>query len=80
MIISKLDRLSRLGVADALRLVEQIMDAEGSIAAPDLGFDPTTPLGEFGMTIMRALARMERRRTAKRGSTRRLGRSIVAPG
>ena len=63
-------------MADALRLVEQITDAGGSIAALDLGLDPTTPLGEFGMTIMLALARMERRRMseawehAKRGIDR----------
>ncbi len=42
VIVSKLDRLSRLGVADALRLVEQITEAGGSIAALDLGLDPTT--------------------------------------
>lgn len=65
VIVSKLDRLSRLGVADALRLVEQITDAGGSIAALDLGIDPTTPFGEFGMTIMLALARMERRRMSE---------------
>jgi site-specific DNA recombinase len=65
VIVSKLDRLSRLGVADALRLVERITDAGGSIAAVDLGIDPTTPFGEFGMTIMLALARMERRRMSE---------------
>lgn len=65
VVVSKLDRLSRLGVADALRLVEDIMDAGGSIAALDLGIDPTTPFGEFGMTIMLALARMERRRLSE---------------
>jgi site-specific DNA recombinase len=65
VIVSKLDRLSRLGVADALRLVEQITEAGGSIAALDRGLDPTTPFGEFGMTIMLALARMERRRMSE---------------
>jgi site-specific DNA recombinase len=65
VIVSKLDRLSRLGVADALRLVEEITEAGGSIAALDLGIDPTTPFGEFGMTIMLALARMERRRMSE---------------
>jgi site-specific DNA recombinase len=65
VIVSKLDRLSSLGVADALRLVEEITDAGGSIAALDLGIDPTTPFGEFGMTIMLALARMERRRMSE---------------
>jgi hypothetical protein len=54
--------LSRLGVADALKLVERIRAAGGQIAAIDLGMDPTTHFGEFGMTIMLALAHMERRR------------------
>lgn len=62
VVVAKLDRLSRLGVGDALKLVERITDAGGSIAAIDLGLDPTTPFGEFGMTIMLAMARMERRR------------------
>jgi DNA invertase Pin-like site-specific DNA recombinase len=60
--VAKLDRLSRLGVADALKLVEGIHADGGSIAAVDLGIDPATPFGEFGMTLMLALARMERRR------------------
>ena len=62
VVVAKLDRLSRLGVADALKLVERITEAGAGIAAVDLGLDPTTPFGEFGMTIMLALARMERRR------------------
>jgi DNA invertase Pin-like site-specific DNA recombinase len=62
VIVAKLDRLSRLGVADALKLVGRITDAGGSIAAVDVGLDPTTPFGEFGMTMMLAMARMERRR------------------
>jgi site-specific DNA recombinase len=64
VIVAKLDRLSRLGVGDALKLVERITDAGGSISAVDLGLDPTTPFGEFGMTIMLAMGRMERRRLA----------------
>lgn len=62
VIVAKLDRLSRLGVADALKLVERITDAGGSITAVDLGIDPTTTFGEFALTIMLALGRMERRR------------------
>jgi site-specific DNA recombinase len=62
VIVAKLDRLSRLGVSDALKLVERITDAGATLAALDLGIDPTTPFGEFGLTIMLALARMERRR------------------
>ncbi|WP_028061200.1 recombinase family protein [Candidatus Solirubrobacter pratensis] len=62
IVVAKLDRLSRAGVADALNLVEEISDHGGQVAAVDLGIDPTTPFGEFGLTIMLALARMERRR------------------
>ena len=60
--VAKLDRLSRASVADALNLVEEINDHGGVIAAVDLGIDPATPFGEFAMTIMLALARMERQR------------------
>jgi site-specific DNA recombinase len=62
LVVSKLDRLSRAGVADALKLVESIHEAGGQVVAVDLGLDPSTPFGEFGLTIMLALARMERRR------------------
>lgn len=62
IVVARLDRLSRLGVGDALGLVEEIHDLGGSIAAIDLGIDPTTPFGELAMTLMLALARMERRR------------------
>ena len=65
VVVAKLDRLSRLGVADALKLVERITDAGGVITALDLGLDPTTPFGEFGMVIMLGLGRMERRRLSE---------------
>lgn len=65
VVVAKLDRLSRLGVADALKLVERITEAGGAITALDLGLDPTTPFGEFGMVIMLGLARMERRRLSE---------------
>jgi site-specific DNA recombinase len=60
--VSRLDRLSRAGVGDALKLVEEIHSHGATIAAVDMGIDPTTPFGEFGMTIMLGLGRMERRR------------------
>lgn len=63
--VARLDRLSRASVVDALNIVEEVHDAGGQIAAIDLGIDPTTPFGEFAMTIMLALARMERRRIAE---------------
>lgn len=63
--VARLDRLSRASVVDALKIVEEVHDAGGEIAAVDLGIDPTTAFGEFAMTLMLALARMERRRIAE---------------
>lgn len=60
--VAALDRLSRAGVPDALNLVYEIVDSGGKFAAIDMGVDPTTEFGEFGLTIMLALARMQRRR------------------
>ena len=60
--VAKLDRLSRAGVADALKLVDDIHAHGGQLAAVDLGIDPTTDVGELLLTLMLALARMERRR------------------
>lgn len=69
--VAYLDRLSRAGVADALRLVEEIYEAGGKIAVIELGIDPTTPFGEFAMTIMLALARMQRRQITEKWDTAR---------
>jgi site-specific DNA recombinase len=62
IVVARLDRFSRAGVADALNVIDEIHEAGGQLAALDLGIDPTTPFGEFAMTIMLGLARMERRR------------------
>lgn len=77
--VARLDRFSRAGVADALKVVEEIHDAGGEIAAVDLGIDPTTPFGEFAMTLMLALARMQRRQIAdtwKDARGRAVGRGV----
>jgi site-specific DNA recombinase len=68
IVVARLDRFSRAGVADALNVIDEIHEAGGQLAALDLGIDPTTPFGEFAMTIMLGLARMERRR--RRGKSR----------
>src|SRR5215207_6098012 len=60
--VARLDRLSRARVVDALKAVEEIDSHSGQVAAVDLGIDPTTMFGEFAMTLMLALARMEWRR------------------
>ena len=67
--VAHIDRLSRAGVADALRLIEEIDGYGAQIAVVDLGLDPTTPFGEFGTTIMLALARMQRRQIGENWST-----------
>ena len=59
--VAKLDRFSRAGVADALKLIESIIEAGGEVASVEEGIDPTTPTGEFTMTVFLALARMQRR-------------------
>jgi site-specific DNA recombinase len=59
--VARLDRFSRAGVGDALKVVEEIHAAGGSLAAVDLGIDPTTPAGELMLTLMLGLARMQRR-------------------
>jgi site-specific DNA recombinase len=64
--VAHLDRLSRAGVADALRLVESVHQAGAKIAVVDLGIDPTTPVGEFSMTLFLALGRMQRRQFQER--------------
>lgn len=59
--VARIDRLSRAGVADALKLVAEIVENGGTLASVDLGIDPTTIFGEFALTIMLALARMQSR-------------------
>ena len=69
IVVARLDRLSRAGVADALKLVDEIETHGGQLAAVDLGIDPTTMFGEFALTLMLGLARMERRRIAETWTT-----------
>src|SRR5215203_894605 len=61
VVVAKLDRFSRAGVADALKLIESVIEADGTVASVEEGIDPTTPSGEFVMTLFLALARMQRR-------------------
>lgn len=60
--VARIDRLSRASVIEALKMVEEIIDHGGTLASIDLGIDPTTTFGEFALTILLALARMESRR------------------
>ena len=77
--VAHLDRLSRAGVGDALRLVEDVHGAGAKIAVVDLGIDPTTPVGEFSMTLFLALGRMQRRQFTQKwdeAQGRAIGRGI----
>jgi site-specific DNA recombinase len=79
LIVARLDRLSRAGVGDALKLVERITKGGRAVVAVDLGLDPTTMTGELVMTVLLALARMERRRiTASwdESNARAIGRGV----
>lgn len=67
--VASLDRLSRAGVGDALRLIEEIHEHGGQLAIIDLGLDPTTELGEFAITILLALARLQRRQITRKWAT-----------
>lgn len=77
VVVAKLNRLSRAGVADALKLCEEIYDAGAEVVAIDEGADPTTPAGKVLRTLMLAFAEMEREnvkagwRTARRRAVER---------
>jgi site-specific DNA recombinase len=58
--VARLDRFSRAGVADALKLIESIEAAGGQVASVEEGVDPTTPFGGFARTLFLALAHMQR--------------------
>lgn len=60
IVVSKLNRFSRAGVSDALKLIESIIEAGGVVASVEEGIDPTTPTGKFTMTLFLGLAEMER--------------------
>ena len=60
IVVAKLDRFSRAGVADALRLIESILESGGQVASVEEGIDPTTPTGGFVMTVFLALAKLQR--------------------
>jgi site-specific DNA recombinase len=70
--VARIDRLSRAGVGDAMLLVEDILEHGGKLASVEQNIDPTTVMGEFVLTMMLALARMERQRIGENwGSARK---------
>ena len=70
IVVAQVDRFSRAEVGDALKVVKEILDiAPGSLALLDLGIDPATEFGEFGLTVLLALARMQWRRYKRQWAT-----------
>ena len=67
IVVSNLDRLSRLGVSDALELIATIQGYGADIAIIEPSIDTSDPVtGEFVLTLFLALNRMERQRAKVR--------------
>jgi DNA invertase Pin-like site-specific DNA recombinase len=71
--VAQVDRLSRADVGDALTVIRRIVGDDKDRPRPlvllDLGIDPSTEFGEFGLTILLGLARMQWRRYQRTWST-----------
>jgi site-specific DNA recombinase len=67
IVVAWLDRFSRAPVGEALRVYDDIAAAGGRVIAADMaGLDPRDPTGEFALTLMLGVNRMQWRRTAER--------------
>jgi DNA invertase Pin-like site-specific DNA recombinase len=72
VIVAWLDRFSRAPVPEALGVYEDIQSAGGMVVAADMsGIDPRDPTGEFVLTNMLAVNRMQWRRIAERHAMNR---------
>jgi DNA invertase Pin-like site-specific DNA recombinase len=73
IVVVQVDRLSRAEVGDALTVIKRIAGDDEQHPRPlvllDLGIDPSTEFGEFGLTILLGLARMQWRRYKRQWST-----------
>lgn len=83
LVVWRLDRLAR-SVDEFHRRLGQIRDAGASFRSLTENFDFTTAMGEFVLTIMAAVAQLERQITVKRteagmAAARARGRQIGAP-
>jgi site-specific DNA recombinase len=60
LIVAKVNRLSRAGLGDAIKLVETIHDAGAAVGFAELGpIDPRTPTGEMIVNMWLSIARMQ---------------------
>lgn len=62
VIVSQMDRLSRMEMTTALTVIERIEEAGGQIVAVAENVDPTTPEGRMARNVFLSLAAMERER------------------
>lgn len=68
IVVATLDRFSRQSTIDVLRRVSEVQEAGGTVASVggEVPVDPTTPAGEFQLTIFAAIARMQWREYDRR--------------
>jgi site-specific DNA recombinase len=64
VIVSQIDRLSRMMMASALGVIERIEQAGGQVVAVAENVDPTTPEGRMARNMFLSLAAMQRERNA----------------
>lgn len=64
IIVSQIDRLSRMQMSSALTVIERIERAGGQVVAVAENVDPTTPEGRMARNMFLSLAAMQRERNA----------------
>ena len=64
VIVSQIDRLSRMEMTTALSVIERIESVGGQVVAVAENVDPTTPEGRMARNVFLSLAAMERERHA----------------
>ena len=64
VIVSQIDRLSRMEMTTALTVIERIEEAGGQVVAVAENVDPTTPEGRMARNVFLSMAAMERERHA----------------
>lgn len=79
VVVAWLDRFSRASVRDALSVVEDIRFHGARVVALDVAsLDPDDPFGEYALTMMLAMSRMQLRRIADNWATAR--RNAISRG
>jgi DNA invertase Pin-like site-specific DNA recombinase len=59
IVVAQLDRLSRLSLIDALKVIRRIEDAGGQVLAAGESFDTSTPEGRMGRNVFLSMAEMQ---------------------